>query len=173
MHFNICEIYTYCCCSVTKLFLTLWSHELQHTRLPCPLLSPWVCSNSYPLSQWCHPNISSFVSPFSSCPQPSASGSFPMNLPFSSGGQIIEVSASASVLSMNIQGWFPLGLTDWIYLLSKGLVVQGTSSASQFESTSSFLLSLLYGPTLTSVHYWKNHSFDYMDPSWESDVSAF
>ena len=121
MHFNICKIYTYCCCSVTKLFLTLWPLELQHTRLPCPPLSPWVCSNSCPLSQWCHPTISSFVSPFSSCPQPLASRSFPMNLPFASRGHSIGVLASASVLSMNIQGWFPLGLTGWIYLLSKGL----------------------------------------------------
>ena len=153
---------------------SLRPHGLQHSRLPCPSPTPGACSDSCPSSRWCHPTISSSVIPFSSCLQSfPASRSFPVSQVFAWGGQNIGVSASASVLSMNIQGWFPLGLTDWIYLLSKGLVVQGTSSASQFESTSSFLLSLLYGPTLTSVHYWKNHSFDYMDLCKPSDVSAF
>ena len=100
----------------------LWPHGLQHTRLPCPSLFPRVCSNSSPLSWWCHPTISSSVTPFSSCLQPfPASGSFPMSWLFASGGQSIGVSASASVLPMNIQGWFPLGLTRLISLLSKGL----------------------------------------------------
>jgi len=93
-------------------------HGLWHARLPCPSLSPWVCSNSYPLSQWCHPTS---VIPFSSCPQSfSASGSFPVSQLFASGGQSIGASASALVLPVNIQGWFPLGLTGWISLLSKG-----------------------------------------------------
>ena len=91
---------------------------LQHSRLPCPSLSPEVCSNSGPLSWWCHPTISSSVIPFSSCLQSfPASGSFPMNWLFASGGQ--RIRASASVLPMNIQDWFPSGLTSLI-LLSKG-----------------------------------------------------
>ena len=98
----------------------LWPHGLQHTRLPCPLLSPGVCSNSCPLSQWCHPTISSSVTPFSSCPQSfPASESFPISWLFASGSQSIGASASTSVLPMNIQGWFPLELTGLISLLSK------------------------------------------------------
>ena len=94
-----------------------------HTRLPCPSLSPGVCSNSCPLSQWCQPTVSSSVTLFSSCPQSfPSSGSFPMSWFFASGGQSIGALASASVLPMNIQGWFPLGLTDLISLLSKGLL---------------------------------------------------
>ena len=110
------------CCSVAQSCLTLWRHKVQYARLPHPSLSPWVCSNSCSLSRWCHPTISSSVTPFSSCLRffP-ASGSFPMSHVFASGGQSIGASASASVLPMNIQGWFPLGLTDLISLLSKGL----------------------------------------------------
>ena len=100
---------------------SLWPHGLQHARLRCPSPSPRVCSNSCPLSRWCHPTISSSVAPFSSCLQSfPASGSFPVSQLFASGGQSIEVSASASVLPMNIQDWFPLGLTGLISLLSKG-----------------------------------------------------
>ena len=81
---------------------SLLPHELQHTRLPCPSLSPWVCSNSCPLSHWCHPTISSSVNPFSSFPQSfPASGSFPVSRLFTSGGQSIGASASASVLQVN------------------------------------------------------------------------
>ena len=99
---------------------SLRPHRLQHTRPPCPLPTPRACSNSCPLGQWYHPTISSSASSFSSCPQPfSASGSFPMNWLFASGG--IGASASASVLPMNTQDWSPLGWTDWISLLSKGL----------------------------------------------------
>ena len=101
---------------------SLWPHGLQHTRLPCPLPTPGVYSNSCPLSRWCHPAISSSVVPFSSCPQSfPASGSFQMSQFFASDGQSIGVSASASVLPMNIQDWFPLGWTGWISLQSKGL----------------------------------------------------
>ena len=101
---------------------TLRPHGLQHTRPPYPSPTPGVYSNSCPLSQWCHPTISSSVVPFSSCLQSfPASGSFPMNQFFTSGGQSIGVSASASVLPMNIQDWFPLGWTCWISLQSKGL----------------------------------------------------
>ena len=84
---------------------SLWPHRLQHARLPCPSLSPWVCANSCLLSQWCHPTISSFVTPFSSCPQSfPVSGSFPISRLFAWGGQSIGASASESVLSINIQG---------------------------------------------------------------------
>ena len=98
------------------------THGLQHVRLPCPSPTFRACSNSCPSSWWCHPTISSSVIPFSSCLQSfPASGSFLMSQFFSSGGLSIAVSASASVLPMNIQDWFPLGLTGWISLQSKGL----------------------------------------------------
>ena len=99
---------------------SLWPHGLQHTRLPCPSPSPRLGSNSCPLSRWCHPTISSSVAPFFSCP-PSfpASGSFPMHRLFELGGQ--RIGGSASVLPMDIQGWFPLELTGLISLQSKGL----------------------------------------------------
>ena len=101
---------------------SLWPHGLQHTRAPCPSPTPRVYSNSCPLSRWCHPTISSPVVPFSSHLQSfPASGSFPMSQLFASGSQSIGVSASASVLPMNIQDWFPLGWTGWISLQSKGL----------------------------------------------------
>ena len=101
---------------------SLWPPGQQRTRLPCPSPSPWACSNSCPLSQWCHPAISSSVVPFSSCPQSlPASGSFPMSQLFATGDQRIGASASASVLPMNIQNWSLLGLTGLISLLSKGL----------------------------------------------------
>ena len=94
---------------------SLQPHGLQHTRLPCPSPTPGIYSNSYPLSQWCHPTISSSVIPFSSCLQSfSASGSFQMSHLFTLGGHSIGVSASTSVLPMNIQDWFPLGWTGWI-----------------------------------------------------------
>ena len=95
--------------SLSVVSNTLQPHGLQHARLPCPWPSPGAGSNSYPLSQWCHPTISSSVVPFSSCPQPfPASGSFPMSQLFASGGQSIGASASASALPVNTQGWFPL-----------------------------------------------------------------
>ena len=151
----------------------LQSLRLQYARLPCPSLSPWVCSNSCPLSQWCHPTLLSSVVPFSSCPQSfPASGSFPVSQLFTLIDQSIGASASASVLLMNIQCWFPLGLTvrsPWSPWDS-----QESSPAPQFKSINSLALSLLYGPTLTTVHdYWKNHNFDYIDICWQSDVSAF
>ena len=107
-------------CSVMSDFVR--SHGLQHTRPPCPSPTPGACSNSCPLSQWCHPTISSSVVPFSSCLQSfPASGSCPMSQFFTSGGQTMGVSASASVLPMNTPDWFPLGWTGWIFLQSKGL----------------------------------------------------
>ena len=98
---------------------TLWPHGLQYTRLPCPSPTPGACLNSCPLSQWCHPPISFSVVPFSFCLQSfPASRSFPMSLLFASGGQSIGASSPASVFPMNIQGWFPLGLTGFISWLS-------------------------------------------------------
>ena len=101
---------------------SLQPHGLQHARPPCPSTTPGVYPNSCPLSQWCHPTISLSVIPFSSCPQSfPASGSFQMGQLFTSGGQSIGVSASASVLPMNTQDSFPLGWTGRISLQSKGL----------------------------------------------------
>ena len=140
---------------------SLRPHGPWHARSTCPSPTPGVYPNSYPLSQWCHPTISSSVFPFSSCLQffP-ASGSFPRSQFFASGGQSIEVSASASVLPMNIQDWFHLGWTGWISLQSKGFSKE-SSPTPQFKSINSSALSFLYGPTLTSIQdYWKNHSFD-------------
>ena len=148
-------------------------HELQHARLPCPSLSPGVCSNSCPLSQWCHPTISSSVAPFSSCSQSfTASGSFPMSRLSASGGQSIGSLASTSVLPMNIQDWFPLGLTGLISCCPEDS--QESSPTPQFKSVNFSVLSFLYGPALTSIHdYWRSHSFDYTDLCWQSDISAF
>ena len=107
---------------------SLRSHESQHVRPPCPSPTPGIYSNSCPLSRWCHPSISSFVVPLSSCPQSlPASGSFPMSQLFAWGGQSTGVSASASVLPMNTQDWYPLGWTGWISLQSK-LWVGGENS---------------------------------------------
>ena len=106
-----------CCCSASKSRPTLRLHGLQHARLPCPSLSPRVCSYACPLRWWCYPTISSFVTPFSSCLQSfPASASFPMNLLFASVDQSIGASASASVLPVNIQCWLPLGLVGLIFL---------------------------------------------------------
>ena len=139
---------------------SLWPHEPQHARHPCPSPTPGAYSNSCPLSQWCHPSISSYVIPFSSCLQSfPASESFPMSLFFTSGGQSNGASALASVPPMNIQDWFPLGWTGWISLQSRDS--QESSPTPQFKSTNSSAFSFLYSPTLTSIHdYWKNHSFD-------------
>ena len=139
---------------------SLWPHGLQHVWPPCPSPTPRAYSNSCPSSRWCHPTISSSVVPFSSCLQSfPASGSFPMSQFFSSGGQSIGASALASVPPMNIQDWFPLELTSWTSLLSKGLL--RVFSNTTVQKHQSLALSFLYGPTLTSIHdYWKNHSFD-------------
>ena len=116
---------------------SLWPHGLWHARLPCPSPSPGPCTNSCPLSQWCHPTI--LVVPFSSCPQSfPASRSFLTSQLFTSGGQSIGVSASASVLPMIIQYWFPLGWTGLISLLSKRLsrvFFSTTVQKDQFFST--------------------------------------
>ena len=108
--------------SVAQLCLTLCDPRLQHARLPCPSPTPRTCSNSCPSSRWCHPTISSSVVPFSSCLQSfPASGAFPSSQFFTSRGPSIGVSASVSILPMNIQDWLPLGLTSLISLQSKRL----------------------------------------------------
>ena len=125
-------------------------HRLQHARFPCPSPTPGAYSNSRPSRQWCHPTISSSVIPFSSCPQSfPASGSFPMSWFFVSCGQRIGASAPASVLPMNIQGWFPLGLTGLISLLSKGL--------SRVFSSNTFKMILLISQCL-SCFLQESHS---------------
>ena len=156
------------------MFDSFQPHGLQHAGPPCPLPSPRVCSNSCPLSQWCHANISSSVVPFSSSSQSFlASVSFPMNWLFKSGGQSIGASASASVLPMNIQGGFPLR-----YWLVWSPCCPGdspeSSPAPQFESINSSVLSFLYGPVLRSIHdYWKSHSFDEKRLYRQKNISPF
>ena len=145
--------------SVSQSCLTLRPHALQHTRPPCPSPTPRACSNSCPLSWWCHPTISSSVVPFSSHLQYfPASWSFPRSQFFTLGGQSIGALASASVLPMNIHDWFPLGWTGWISLKPKGLsrvFFNTTVQKQQFFGT-----QLSYSSTLTSIHdYWKNNSF--------------
>ena len=152
------------------LFATPWTAACQDSL---SFTFSQSCSNSCPLSQWCHPTISSSAIPFSSCLQSfPASGSFPMSQLFSWGGQSSGVSASASVLPMNIQNWFPLGCTGLVSLLSKGLSRVFSSTIvwkHQFFGTQPF-----YCPAFTSIHdYWKNHSFDYEDLCRQSNVSAF
>ena len=139
---------------------SLWPHELQHARPLYPTPTPGVHPNSCPFSRWCHPAISSSVVPFSSCPQSlPASESFPMSQLFTWGGQSIGVSALASVLPKNTHDWSPLGWTGWISLQSKGL--SRVFSNTTVQSINSSVLSLLHGPTFTSVHdHRKNHSLD-------------
>ena len=141
---------------------SLWPHEPQHARPPCPSPTPKVYPNSYPLSRWCHPTISSSVIPFSSCPQSfPALGSFPMSQLFAPGSQSIEVSASVSVLPMNTQDWSPLGWTGWWDLLTvqgilKSLLQHHSSKASILWCSAFFIVQLSY-PYMTTR---KNQSFD-------------
>ena len=140
------------------MFNSLWPHEPQHTRPLCPSPTPGVHPNPCPLSRWCHPTISSSVVPFSSglwsFP---ASGSFQRSQFFTSGGQSIGVSVLASVLPMNIQDWFPLGLTGWSPFSPRDS--QESSPTPQFKSINSSTLSFLCSSTLTSIHDdWKNHN---------------
>ena len=139
---------------------SLQPHEPQHARPPCPSPAPGVHPNPCPLSQWCHPTISSSVVPFSSCPQSFlASGSLQMSQLSASGGQNIGVSASTSVLSMNTKDWSPLGWIGWSPCSPRNS--QESSPIPQFESINSSVLSFLYSSTLTSIHnHWKNHSLD-------------
>ena len=146
---------------------SLWSHGLQHTRLPCPLPSPRVCSNSCPLSQWCHPTtLFSFPSPLA------------IDLPQHRGifqwvGSSHQVAKVLEIQHQSFQWVFRVDfLSGWlVWSLCCQRELQEFSLAPQCESINSSALSLLYSPTLTSVHdYWKNHSFDYVDLCWPSDV---
>ena len=156
----------YCFLSILVAVVQLLSHiqlfaSPQNTRLLCHPLTPKVCSNLCLLSQWYYLPISSYAAPFSLCLQPCpASGSFLMSWLFASGSQSTDASVTASVVPINIQDGFPLVLTDgspWSPRDSQ------ESSALQFKSIISPAFSLLYVPTLTTIHdYWKNHSLNYM-----------
>ena len=138
---------------------SLRPHGLQHAR-SCPASTSGVYSDSCPLSRWCHPTISSSVIPFSSHPRSfPTSGSFPMSQFFTSGGQSIGVSASASVLPMNIQDWFPLGWTGLISLLSKGVSRVFSNTTVQKRQ---FFGAQLSSQSNSHIHtwHWKNHSLD-------------
>ena len=151
---------------------SLWPHGLQYTRVRCPSPSPAACSDSCSLSRWCHPAISSSVFPFSYLQSFSASGSFLMSQLFTSGGQSIGVSASAWVLPVNIQGWFPLGLTGLISLRSKGvssLLQHHNWKASALWNWAFFMVQLSH-PYMTTG---KAIALDYMDLCQQSNVSAF
>ena len=136
----------------------LQPNGLQHTRLPCPSPSPGACSNSCPLSWWCHPTVSSSVIPFSSCLQSfPASGSFPMSRLFASGRQSIGASTSASVLPVTIQDWFPLGLIDWFDLLAvqgplKSLFPHHSSKAAVLQHSASFMVLISKVRSVFSQH---------------------
>ena len=152
---------------------SLWSHGVQQVRTPCPSPTPSVYSDSCPLCWWCHPTISSSVVPFSSHLQSvSASGSFPMSQSFTSSGQSIKVSASKSVLPMNIQDWFPLDRTGWISLLSKGLSRVFSNTAVQKHQFTSTHLSL---QSNSHIHTWllEKPKLRLDGLCWQSNVSAF
>ena len=138
--------------SVSQSCLTLQPRELQHARPPCLSQTPGVYSNSCPLSQWCHPAISSSVVPFSSRPQSlPASGSFPMSQLSAWGGQSTGVSASASVLPMNTQDWSPLGWTGWISLQSRGLSRVFSNTTGQKHQ---FFGTQLSPQSNSHIHTW-------------------
>ena len=157
-------------CTVAKSCPTLQPHGLQHVRLPCPSPSlefaqthvHWVNDAIQPS----HPLVP--LSPLKYFPP---SGSFPVGWIFASGSQSIGASASASVLPVNIQDYFPWGLTGLIFLLSKGL--SSLLQPLQFKSINSSVLRFLYDPTHIWHDYWENHSFDYTDLCWQSNVFAF
>ena len=151
----------------------LWPHELQHFRPPCPSPTPGIHSNSRPSSRWCHPAISSSVIPFSSCPQSlPVSESFPMSQLFAWGGQSTGVSASASVLPVTTQNWSPLGWTGWISLQSKGLSRVFSNTTVQKHQ---FFGTQLSSESNSHTHTWplENHSLDWTDLCWQSNVSVF
>ena len=151
---------------------SLWPHELQHARPPCPSPTPGVYSNSCPLSRWCHPAISSSVIPFSSCPQSlPPSESFPMSHLFSWGGQSTGVSALHHSFQRNPRADLQNGLVGSPCSPRDS---QESSPTPQFKSSNSSVLSLLHSPPTTSIHdHRKNHNLHYMDLSRQSNVSAF
>ena len=147
-HENTCSI-QFSCSVVSD---SLWPHESQHARPPCPSPTPWVHPNSCALSWWCHPAISSSAIFFSSCPQClPASGSFPMSQLFASGGQSIGVSASTSVLPVNTQDWSPLEWTGWISLQSKGLSRVFSNTTVQNHQ---FFSTQLSSQSNSHIHTW-------------------
>ena len=137
--------------SVAVVSNSLQPHGMQHARLPCPSPTPGAYSNSCPLSQWCHPTTSSSVIPFSCLHSFAALGSFPVSEFFTSGGQSIGVSASASVLSMNIHDWFPLGLTRLISFQSKGLSRVFSNTTVQKHQFFGAQLTLW---SISHIHTW-------------------
>ena len=147
------------------MYNSLPHNGLQHARLPCPSPTPGACWNSCLSSRWFHSTISSSVIPFSSHLQSFlASGSFPRSPFFTSSGQGIGVSASASVLPINIQDWLPLGWTGWISLQFKGLLRVFSNTTIQKQQFFGTQLPLLSNSHLTSTHdCWKKHSFDQID----------
>ena len=150
--FNIKYVFSLVQFSCSVMSDSLWPHELQHARPPCPSPNSIGYPNPCPLGQWCYPTISSSVVPFSSCPQSFlASGSFPMSQLFASGGQSIEVSASISVLPMNTQDWSPLGWTGGLSLQSKGL-------SSIFSNTTvqkhQFFCAQISSQSNSHIHTW-------------------
>ena len=152
---------------------SLLPHWLQHAKLPCPSPTLKTCSISCTSSQWYRPTISSSVITYSSCLQSfSTSGSFQISQFFISGGQRIGVSASASVLPMNIQDWSPLGWTGWIILQSKGLSRVFSKTTVQRHQFFGIQLSLKSNSYIT-CDYRKNNSFDYVELCCQSNVSAF
>ena len=146
---------------------SLWLHELKHARLPLPSLSPWVCSNSCPLSQWCHPTISTFVVLLSSFPQSFlVSGSFPelvlcIRWPKYWSFSISPSSEYSGLISFGID-WFDLAVQGTL----KSLLQHHSLEASILQHSAFLMIQL-------SHDYWQNHCFDYMDLRWQSDVSAF
>ena len=157
--------------SPVQLFVTPWTATQQASR---SFTIYWTCSNSCPLSLWCYLISHPLLPPSPPALNLSwASGSFPMSQLFASGGQRKYWAFSFSIHPSNdIQGWFPLESTGLICLQSREL--SGSPSTPQFESINSLALSLLCGPTLTSIYgYWKNHNFDYVGLCWQSEVSAF
>ena len=157
MHWEMYVSVQFSSLSRVRLFATPWTAA---HRCPCRSPTPGVYSNSSPLNRWCHPTISSSVISFSSCLQSfPASGSFQMSQLFTSGGRSFGVSASTSVLPMNVQDWSPLGWTGWIPCSPRDS--QESSPTPQFKSINYSALSFLYSPTLTSIHdHRKNHSLD-------------
>ena len=146
---------------------SLWPHGLQQARLPCQSPIPRAYSNLCPLSWWYHLILCRPL-----LPPPSIFPSIRVSQFFTSGGQSIGASVSASALPMNIQDWFPLELgLVWSWSPRDS---QRSSPTPQFKNINSLALSFLYGPTLTSIHdYWQNHTFDYTDLCQTSDISAF
>ena len=157
------------------MYNSLWPHGLQQARLPCPSAYPRVCPSSCPLHQWCHPGISASDALFSFCPWSfPASRTLSIRQMFAPDDQNTGASASASVLPMSIQGWFPLRLTGLISLQSRGLLgVFSSNPVQRHQFFNSLAFCLLYHPVLITVHdHWEDYSLDYMELCRQSNVSC-